>query len=86
MVRPASPKQVRDDALVLSDLRVNSEPDYSFNFAVAREKNEMDSMSAAAARFEWKMRRGWGDLWNRIWHQPPGHLIQNAIARACTKA
>ena len=68
--------EVRDGTLVLSDLRMGSEPDYSFNFAVARRENgkwiALDP--PRQPRFEWKMRRGWGDLWNRIWRQPPAGI------------
>ncbi len=63
---------VRDGTLVLSDLRMGSEPDYGFNFAVARHDNgqwiALDP--PRQPQFEWKMRRGWGDLWRRIWHEP----------------
>ena len=65
--------EVRDGTLVLSDLRMGSEPDYSFNFAVARDDDgrwvALDP--PRQPKFEWKMRRGWGDLWKRIWREPP---------------
>ena len=80
--------QVRDDTLVLSDLRMGSEPDYSFNFAVAREKNgkwmapirrgnrSSNGRCAAAGR----------PVEPDLAPAARRHLIQNAIARACTKA
>jgi inner membrane protein len=62
--------------LVLSDLRMGQEPDYSFNFAVARGDNgrwfALDP--PRQPKFEWKIRRGWGDLWNRIWQEPPADI------------
>ncbi|MFO1473264.1 MAG: metal-dependent hydrolase [Lysobacterales bacterium] len=65
--------EVRDGTLVLSDLRMGSEPDYSFNFAVARDHDgrwvALDP--PRQPRFEWKLRRGWGELWKRIWREPP---------------
>jgi len=68
--------EVRDGTLVLSDLRMGSEPDYSFNFAVARDDNgrwvALDP--PRQPEFEWKMRRGWGGLWNRIWREPPAGI------------
>ena len=62
--------------LTLADLRMGQEPDYSFNFAVAREENgrwiALDP--PRQPKFVWKMRRGWRNLWNRIWRQPPADL------------
>ena len=58
--------------LVLSDLRMGSEPDYGFNFAVAHEQGgrwiALDP--PRRPKFEWKMRLTWGELWQRIWRQP----------------
>jgi inner membrane protein len=68
--------EVRDGTLVLSDLRMGQEPDYSFNFAVARYENgrwiALDP--PRQPKFEWKIRRGWGDLWNRIWQEPTADI------------
>lgn len=65
--------RVVEGELILADLRMGQEPDYSFKFAVAREGGgrwvALDP--PRQPKFEWKMRRGWGDLWNRIWRQPP---------------
>ena len=68
-----SKAQVHDGTLVLSDLRMGSEPDYSFNFAVARSENGR-WVALEPPRQEpmpSPLRRGWGDLWQRIWQQPP---------------
>lgn len=68
--------QIRDGTLVLSDLRMGSDPDYSFNFAVARQDGAGWSAidPPRQPRFEWKMRRGWNDVWWRIWHEPPADI------------
>jgi inner membrane protein len=65
--------QVRDDMLVLSDLRMGSEPDYSFRFAVAtREGDRWQALQPPRQlRFEWKTQRGLDDLWRRIWSGEP---------------
>lgn len=64
--------EVRDGVLVLSDLRMGSEPDYGFNFAVAREQDGRWSAldPPRQPKFEWTIRRTWGELWRRIWRQP----------------
>ena len=65
--------QVRDRTLVLSDLRMGSEPDYSFRFAVAtREGDQWEALQPPRQLpFVWKSRPGVDALWSRIWNQPP---------------
>ena len=65
--------QVRDGTLVLSDLRMGSEPDYSFRFAVAtRAGNRWQALQPPRQLpFVWKSRPGVDVLWWRIWNQPP---------------
>jgi inner membrane protein len=65
--------QVRDGTLVLSDLRMGSEPDYSFRFAVATQAgNQWQALQPPRQlKFAWKSPRGLDDLWRRIWHQAP---------------
>ena len=65
--------QVRDGTLVLSDLRMGSEPDYSFRFAVAaREGDGWQALQPPRQLpFVWKSRPGVDALWGRIWNQPP---------------
>jgi inner membrane protein len=65
--------QVRDDRLVLSDLRMGSEPDYSFRFAVAtREGGQWQPLQPPLQLpFVWRARPGVDALWSRIWNQPP---------------
>lgn len=64
--------QVRDGVLVLSDLRMGLEPDYTFNFAVARRAGARWQPLAPPEqlRFPWKATRRLPALWERIWRQP----------------
>ena len=70
--------QVVDGRLVLSDLRMGLEPDYTFNFAVAEqvggqwrpivpEQLRVD-YSSPAARAD--AGRRLAAMWQRIWHEP----------------
>jgi inner membrane protein len=65
--------QVRDGMLVLSDLRMGSEPDYSFRFAVAtREGDRWQALQPPRQLpFVWKSRPRVDGLWSRIWNAPP---------------
>ena len=46
--------QVRDGVLVLSDLRMGAEPDYTFNFAVAeRDGNAWRAIPPEQLRWPW---------------------------------
>ncbi len=63
--------EVRDGALVLSDLRMGSEPDYFFNFEVAR--NDGGSWRAVPPRQQRASRdfaTMWDATWRRIWREP----------------
>lgn len=67
--------QVRDGQLVLSDLRMGSEPDYSFNFAVARRDaggGWIALQPPVQQAWPWQARRRLGDMWHRIWTAPTG--------------
>lgn len=71
--------RVVDDRLVLSDLRMGLEPDYTFNFAVARLQDGQwqpiapeqirPDLRSAQARAE--VRQRLGALWRRIWTPAP---------------
>jgi len=65
--------QARDGVLVLSDLRMGSEPDYSFRFAVATgEGGRWQALQPPRQLpFVWKPRPGIDRLWWRIWNEPP---------------
>ncbi|MDX3933194.1 MAG: metal-dependent hydrolase [Stenotrophomonas sp.] len=70
--------QVVDGRLVLSDLRMGLEPDYTFNFAVAAEREGRwqgivpeqvrGDYSSPEARADISSRLGL--MWDRIWHEP----------------
>jgi inner membrane protein len=70
--------QVVDGRLVLSDLRMGLEPDYTFNFAVAAEREGRwqgivpeqvrGDYSSPEARAD--ISRRLGLMWDRIWHEP----------------
>ena len=65
--------QVLDDVLVLSDLRMGSEPDYNFRFAVARKTPSgwQAIVPPQQLRWPWQARRELPGMWQRIWHAPP---------------
>ncbi|KAF1711318.1 hypothetical protein CSC70_05240 [Pseudoxanthomonas kalamensis DSM 18571] len=60
-----------DDALVLSDLRMGAEPDYSFNFVVAERTGDgWREVPPTQMAWPWHARRQLGEAWRRIWHAP----------------
>ena len=63
--------QVRDGQLVLSDLRMGAEPDYTFNFAVAEPDGDgWRAIPTRQLRWPWEARRQLDAMWQRIWQQP----------------
>jgi inner membrane protein len=63
--------QVRDGELVLSDLRMGAEPDYSFRFAVAERAGEgWRAIPARQLEWPWEASRRLRAMWTRIWHAP----------------
>jgi inner membrane protein len=63
--------QLRGGKLVLSDLRMGAEPDYSFNFAVAKpDGTGWRAIAPEQLRWPWDARRRLAGLWERIWHEP----------------
>ncbi|HEV8694019.1 MAG TPA: metal-dependent hydrolase [Lysobacter sp.] len=63
--------QQSEGQLVLSDLRMGAEPDYSFRFAVAeREGETWREIPPQQLRWPWEARRRLGWVWQRIWEQP----------------
>ncbi|WP_149196571.1 metal-dependent hydrolase [Luteimonas suaedae] len=63
--------EVRDGQLVLSDLRMGAEPDYSFNFAVAeRHGDGWRAIAPEQLSWPWEARRRLGEMWARIWKEP----------------
>ncbi len=83
--------QVRDGKLVLSDLRMGAEPDYSFRFIVAeRDGAGWRAYGPKQAEWPWEARRRLEQMWDRIWTRPPeelqaiaagGSLVQAAAAK-----
>ncbi|GAA5078361.1 metal-dependent hydrolase [Lysobacter panacisoli] len=63
--------EVREDRLVLSDLRMGVEPDYSFRFAVARRDGEgWREIAPEQLQWPWNASRRLGSMWERIWREP----------------
>ena len=61
----------RDGRLVLSDLRMGAEPDYSFNFAVAgRDGDGWREIAPEQLSWPWEARRRLPEMWDRIWTEP----------------
>lgn len=68
----------REGRLVLSDLRMGAEPDYSFNFAVAeRDGDGWREMPVEQLSWPWEARRRLPQMWQRIWHEPPPGATQS---------
>lgn len=64
--------QRHGELLVLSDLRMGSEPDYSFRFAVARRDGaHWQEMAPEQLRWPWEASRRLDAMWRRIWSPPP---------------
>ena len=59
-----------DGALVLSDLRMGLEPDYSFRYAVARrEGGQWREIQVEQLRWPWEARSRLKTMWRRMWNQ-----------------
>src|SRR5690606_4310274 len=59
--------QVVDGELVLGDLRMGSEPDYFFSYAVARR--EGDRWQALMPPRQLRLQRDLGPMWRATWHR-----------------
>ncbi len=64
--------EVRDGRLVLSDLRMGAEPDYTFRFAVARRDGpgRWSAVPPEQPQWPWEATRRLPDMWHRIWAEP----------------
>lgn len=63
--------EVLDGRLVVADLRMGAEPDYSFRFAVAEGGDgHWRGIPPEQLRMPWESRRQLGAMWARIWHEP----------------
>ncbi len=71
----------RNGRLVLSDLRMGAEPDYTFRFAVAAPgPRGWEAIPPEQVEWPWQARRRLAAMWQRIWHQPavPGAAAGHA--------
>ena len=67
--------EVREGKLVLSDLRMGAEPDYSFRFVVAeRDGSGWRAYGPEQAQWPWEAGRRLSAMWERIWVRPPEEL------------
>lgn len=76
--------QVRGDRLVLSDLRMGSEPDYTFRFVVARRAGgRWVPVPVQQPEWPWEARRRLSAMWERIWREPAAaaSIGTGAVAR-----
>ncbi|MFC3814874.1 metal-dependent hydrolase [Lysobacter sp. GCM10012299] len=83
----------RDGQLVLSDLRMGAEPDYSFRFAVARREGDAwQEMPPEQLKWPWQASRRLGAMWKRIWIAPTnesdvsGAAMERPSVRAASPA
>lgn len=71
----------RDGMLVLSDLRMGAEPDYSFRFVVAeRDGERWREIPSRQKQWPWEASRRLGGMWQRIWHAPVDEAAPAAAA------
>ena len=79
--------QVRDGQLILSDLRMGSEPDYTFNFAIAqRDGSGWRAIAPQQLRWPWQASKRLPDMWQRIWHEPAQATAGNSGATPAASA
>lgn len=78
----------RDGKLYLSDLRMGTEPDYIFNFAIAeRTPDGWRGIPAEQLRWPWQASRRLSNAWARIWDESvealaPGVAVDRGMPRA----
>ena len=63
--------QERDGTLIVSDLRMGSEPDYIFNFVVA-QRNSPNWREIPPQQLQWPLNAAerLSAMWTRIWNEP----------------
>lgn len=60
-----------EDKLVLSDLRMGSEPDYTFRFAVAKHNSPTwREIPPEQLKWPWQAGKRLPEMWQRIWQEP----------------
>lgn len=63
--------QVSDERLVVSDLRMGAEPDYSFRFAIARREDDgWNEIPPEQLEWPWQAGDRLQGMWQRIWRMP----------------
>ena len=78
-----------DGELVLSDLRMGNEPDYFFNFAVARRDGGWQPIPPRQLRAQRDFQAIWSATWQRIWNGPvagPGRAQAAEASAGATPA
>ena len=74
--------QQHDGQLVLSDLRMGAEPDYSFRFAVAQlDGGIWREIPPRQLEWPWQASRRLAAMWDRIWTQPADAQAQPGARR-----
>lgn len=64
--------EVREGQLVLSDLRMGMEPDFTFRFIVAHQDGDhWQAIAPVQVEWPWQARERLAGLWPRIWTEPP---------------
>ena len=65
----------KEGQLVLSDLRMGAEPDFSFRFVIGeRDGDGWRPVPVRQVEWPWEARRRLGEMWQRIWTEPaPGN-------------
>jgi len=80
--------EARGGTLVISDLRMGSDPDYGFRFAVARATPAgwQPLRPPQQLRWPWQVRRRLPETWHRIWHAPDQAATGSSGATPATSA
>lgn len=79
--------EVRDRKLVLSDLRMGAEPDYSFRFIVAEQDgSRWRAIVPEQAQWPWEARRRLAAMWDRIWTRPEAEVAAAVAGTALVQA
>lgn len=69
----------REGRLVISDLRMGSEPDYPFRFIVAqRDGRRWRSIMPEQLPWPWDATARLGALWHRIWNEPDAESVPSS--------
>ncbi|MBB1088235.1 metal-dependent hydrolase [Lysobacter sp. SG-8] len=70
----------RDGKLVLSDLRMGAEPDYTFRFAVAtKDADTWREIPPEQMAWPWQARQRLASMWTRIWNEPGSPAAPDAV-------